>query len=339
MAAVEGTRSNDHGGAVPPRERVAFARLVAVPSARAIAATGLLIHAFAADGIPFHASVGTTADVGSPDDATIIAVGEAPAGEDESVVFPTAVIDAVDPAAVSPHAEGLAAAATWDPSTDGEGALGVPTADWTEGVSSSTLVRGPFSGDADEEWIEAHRDLEEREWRSALALSCLDDHPTAATSAAVTGFLDATPLPDGPFATDAGTIDVLDVLSARHPGLALAVCCGGRDHRDVALTTWRREASAVHAAIDGAGEAARNHRVIRIEDAPLGPTARVIGLVREAGEPFVVTDGTAVAVGNAPDRWQPDQLTNVVRHVDARLTGNLVGDLEDLVATLQEGDT
>lgn len=345
MAAVEDTRSDERGGGVPPLDSARFVRLFVAPTASAIAAAGIAVAALRAHGTPHHVSVGDIAPEERPTDATVFAIGHGTA--EIPTVSPAGVLEAVDTDDLPGIVDGLAATARFGGEASGGGNVGLPTAGSNADLPSSTLVRGPFSGDDTdhEPWRARDHEDDERTRRAAIALGCLEEHATDRAATAVSRFLDARPLPAGPFATDAGTFDVLDVLADRHAGLALAVCCGQASAHEVALTTWRREAAAVHRELDDIldDESADSEGPTRIEDAPLAPIARLARMARTGDGPVVITDGTGVVVSDAAERegGRREQLAPAVRavigHGDGRVGGILVDDVEAVVDAI-EGD-
>ncbi len=336
MAAATGANPDDGTEGLSSLDSADFVRIFVAPTAEAIAAAGLIVARLDVTETPFHASVGTATPAA---DATTVAIGRMDAHDDVAVVRPESVIDAIDAEGSSRDTAGLVATIRWATTaskSDQTGQLGLPTEDWQANLQSSTLVRGPFSGEGEEptNWIAAHENYDDRSLRSAITLSTLEAHPTIDMAKRLQPFLAARSVSDGPFVTDAGTFDILDVLSARHPGLALAVCCNHERERDVAVTTWRRESTAVHAVIDqaiadgtlDAGEP------ITATDAPLAPTARLVRTLRADDSPVVVTDGTTVAVAAVDPTELDEQLEAPVYHGDGRVVGTIRRDLNSVLS-------
>ena len=342
MAAVEGTESADRDGTVLPIASANFVRLSVAPTARACAAAGIVTAALETHQTPFHASIGHPPE--SPEsDTTTIGIGGTPAGEAAIAVDPRSVIDAVGMDDSTGSLDGLVTTIR-HPTEHPDDTLGLPTTEWTADLSMSTIVHGPFSGDESTAWIDEYGDGDDRTVRSAIGLACLDDHPTTSMATAVETRLGARELEDGPFATDVGAFDVLDVLCDRHAGLALAVCCGHRQASDTALETWRREALAVHRAIDECigDETLDEKALLTVNDVPLVPFLRLCSTIRGLEEPLAVTDGTTVAVAVSPDLENrcaeqiSSDVTRPVPHGDGRISGPIAGDVDAIVSAVKE---
>ena len=340
MAAVEGTELADRDGTVLPLASANFVRLSVAPTARACAAAGIVTAALETHETPFHASIGQSPEEDKTDTTTIV-IGGTPATEAAVSIDPRTVIDAVGLEDRRDSLAGLVTTIRY-PAETNDDSLGLPTTEWTVDLPMSTIVRGPFSGGENSTWIDEYGDEDDRTVRSAIGLSCLDEHPSASMATALRTLLRARELEAGLFATDVGTFDVLDVLCDRHAGLALAVCCGHQQARDTALETWRREARAIHGAVDKCIDDGAMHEeaVLSVKDVPLVPFVRLCSTIRGSEEPLIVTDGTAVAVAVSPDLEQrcaeqvSTDVTRPVTHGDGRISGTIAGDVDEIVSAV-----
>ncbi|SHH32214.1 hypothetical protein [Halobaculum gomorrense] len=350
----------------------AFVRMYPRPTGDALAAAGVLARALDERGTPFQ--VRTTRGDAVPDgDGSALAVGWpapnatgiAPGSRPVSAVA-AAIADALgaDPDPLVGLA-GVVAAGT----VSGDGASGglleeaerrgvvdrrpgvaVPTADLADGLAHSTLIRTPYSGDA-----EAARevcadlgiadsdgdDLDEGDHRrlaSAVALDATADATERAVSA-VERALRPYATPTGPFATLGGHADVLSALARERPGLGVALALGG-DVADAALATWRDHAARVHEALadpttgryDGAF-------VARVEAAPADAPALAAAarLVHDYASPepvaLVVSDDAAAAASDGSS----DVTAALGAGVDAT-TDSDEGDRDDPAGVDRDGE-
>lgn len=324
MAVLDG----DTGTTNADAERLVsapFVHLVPALTVDALAATRLLLARLAHERIPYQ--VTRRADA-IPDGSTYVAIGT-PQSDADLVLTPGAAtaqaVELLSALDVHGAPEWAAVGTTFEstaPDDERPGVMGVPSADDPAALAGSTLLHGPFSGDA----TAAERLLAAgtgRDVATAVALETLRTAPaTPSLAAAVTTFLGARPTPDGPFATTAGTADVLDVLVDIDPGLALALACGHDAVADRALTLWHEHAPAVHDAVERADNA------IQLDDevAPVGAAARLIRSVRAPDEHVVVRSRTRLAVAS-PDPGDTglvdvfaDLDRPVVDHGDGRVT-------------------
>jgi len=297
-----------------------FAHVVAHADGDALASAALLARACSARGTPYQVSTATSAGgaarrVDASDaDATVVAVGVDPAGAAATLASDLATPAAFDAATgladVTEEMATLAlagvAAGGGVPERDAPAAadrapaarrpgIAVPTADLVDGLAHSTLVHGPFSGDADaagatlaELNLPAELDADDR--RRLASVVALDASAGEAASAeAMERAL--RPLATGAqFATVGGFADVLDAVARTDPGTALALALG-HDVRTAALDAWREVATAVHEAVRTAEPARHSGLVVAdVGDAPVWTAAR---LLRDARSP----ESAALAVG------------------------------------------
>jgi len=165
------------------------------------------------------------------------------------------------------------------PGTDGSGGLletaeqaglvnrragvGVPTADLADGLTHSTLVDAPFSGDT--EATEAllaeldlpadQADLDEAAHTRVASMVAIEtttaDASTPNAAETVETALRPYATPNGPFETLGGYADVLSALARESPGLAISLALGAPNVADEAVEAWRDHANAAHRALDG----------------------------------------------------------------------------------------
>ena len=268
-------------------ESAGFVWLLARPDADSLAGAGLLARALGDRGIPFQVSVTDRRERDERANAnTRAADADADVGGDEDddltiALGPTdAAVTTLDPAdgPLSVQAAALVGAigdrpdpvlahvgavtSGFDPglSLDDESVdirplesrpgVGVPTDDPVDGLAHSTLVRAAWSGDPDAV-AEAIGGAEGQELASLVAIDAVGaPDASARAGATLDRFLHPQVTPDGPFATVAGTADVLAATARMAPGVGVALALG-HDVTDAALDVWREHAIAVHAAIDG----------------------------------------------------------------------------------------
>ncbi len=180
--------------------------------------------------------------------------------------------------------------------------LAVPVADIADGLAHSTLLSGPFSGDA-----EAARatlgeldlpadptDDDRRRVASLVALAVTEDATERATDSIARGL---HPYVGGPFETVGGYADVLDAVARQAPGTGIALALGHAGVRENALSAWRTHASDAHRAVAAATTGRYDGLFVARGDAmPVGTVARLVADFH-APEPvtLVVTDGEAAA--------------------------------------------
>ncbi|MFB6308234.1 MAG: hypothetical protein ABEH35_02800 [Haloarculaceae archaeon] len=306
-----------------------FVRLVAAATGDAVAATGTLARALDDDGTPFQATVaGPFADPDRDTEADLtVAVGRADPVADVAVCGPdpTSVTafevarelgDTPDPtlalagAIAAGERSGMVAEAAEQAGIERRPGVAVPVADLADGLAHSTLIRAPYSGDADgardalsERDIPATHDtlaaIDEETGRRLASLVALDvtgsDDATPRAASAVERAL--RPYVGGPFGTVGGYADVLDAVARERPGTAVALALGHDAVRDGALDAWRTHARQAHAAVRESTTGRYDGLFVARGDAmPVETVARLVAEFRSP-EPvtLVVTDGEAAA--------------------------------------------
>jgi len=300
-------------------ERAAFVRLVSDATGEALAATGVLARALAADDTPFQASV--VAPFADPDRTTeadvTVALGAGHGSADHTLsATPAATAFAVvrelgaDPDPVlalagtvaGGNVDGTVTDAAERAGIDRRPGLAVPVADIADGLAHSTRLSGPSSGD-----IEAARttlaglDLpadptadDRRRVASLVALAVTADAPERATETVAAAL---HPYAGGPFETVGGYADVLDAVAREAPGTGIALALGHEGVRENALSAWRTHARHAHGAVANATTGRYDGLfVARGDEMPVGTVARLMADFH-APEPvtLVVTDGEAAA--------------------------------------------
>ncbi|EMA61919.1 hypothetical protein [Halorubrum lipolyticum] len=265
-----------------------FVRLVATDDGDAVAAAGLLARALRAVGTPFQVRVSRDPVPDAGDDAVAVSIGAdrgphaisgtgRPASAD---AFAIARALGVDPDPIVTLAGVVAAGSV--PGTDGSGdaleaaersdrvrrrpGVALPTADLGDGLAASTLVRTPYSGDAEAAraalaTIGLPADLDDDAHRRLASLVAVDvaDAEGASTRAASAVERALRPYETvgdaAPFETVGGYADALDALAREAPGtgVALALAADPSDGlRTAALDAWRTHGLAAHRALDAA---------------------------------------------------------------------------------------
>ncbi|WP_324662750.1 hypothetical protein [Haloarcula sediminis] len=296
----------------------AFVRLVSDATGAALSATGLLARALAADDTPFQASV--VAPFADPDRTTeadvTVSLGAGGHGADHTLsATPAATAFAIarelgagDPVlalagtVAGGDADGTVADAAERAGVERRPGLAVPVADIADGLAHSTLLSGPFSGDAEAARAAlAELDLpadptddDRRRVASLVALAVTEDAPERATEAVARGL---HPYVGGPFETVGGYADVLDAVAREAPGTGIALALGHEGVRESALSAWQTHAARVHSAVADATTGRYDGLfVARGDEMPVGTVARLVADFH-APEPvtLVVTDGEAAA--------------------------------------------
>jgi hypothetical protein len=313
-----------------------FVAVSAAPTGDALAATGLLVRACRARGVPFQSRVRHDPDPPTPDDDTLtIRVGDDGAadlaldgGARPASVDAHAVATAVEGADPSPTlALAGAKAAGVGPGSAGalletaerrglvarRPGLAVPTADLADGLANSTRLRAPVSGDVGAaRALLAEADLsatlDDEGHRRVASLVAVETATAAGASeraaAAVEWSLRPYATPEGPFETLGGYADVLGAVAREAPGTGVALALGG-DARAAALDAWRGHARAVHGLLDAATTARYGGVfVARADDATPGRLATAARLLRDYRSPepvaLVVAEGAAAASATEP---------------------------------------
>lgn len=371
-------RTDTTTAADDPLERVAtmlssasFVRLLAGADGDGLAAAGLLARALRRVDVPFQVRVDALG-VGEPssDDGVLVGVGSAYANADVTIAPETGpaslrasrvaaeVVDGTDAAAPDPTLAlaGVVADGAHPASVAGElvaaaeeagtvvqrPGVAIPVDDAVDGLTHSTLLHAPFSGDND---------------ATASALSSLslphgdtDDGSDAAGEArrsiasrvalAVAGDGDATPraadtveralrpyaTPEAPVATLGGFADVLTATARERPGTGIALALG-HGGRDAALDAWREHGRTVHTALDSASTTRHDGAfVVRVGDADAGTPGRLATLARLARdfrspEPLVVAVGDGVAAVSARESGAADAAATLAAEFPAAEAG------------------
>ncbi|WP_256288161.1 hypothetical protein [Halobellus inordinatus] len=357
------SRSDAGTSADAPTESVAsalsaaaFVRVVCHAGGDALAAAGLLARGLRSADVPFQVRVASL-DAAAPaaDDGVFVAVGTEHPDADVTIrstdgpvsrrAYDVAIAlgrddgarDDVVASDVTLALAGVAAAGAHPGSVagslveaaDGMGAIerrpgvAIPVDDVVDGLTHSTLLRAPFSGDVDtvESALASLADPTASDAETRRSIASLvaftvagDDAATPRAATAVERALRPYATPDGPMATLGGFADVLHAVAVERPGTGVALSLG-HGGREAALDAWRTHGTAVHRAIDD------------------GHTGRYDGV-------FVVRGD----VGGNPDARDhsttPGRLATVARLVrDFRSPEPLVVALDDGVAALSARET
>jgi len=196
--------------------------------------------------------------------------------------------------------------------------VATPVDDAVDGLTHSTLLHAPFSGDRDatasavsslrlpDDEADADADAESRRSiasRVALAIAG-DDDATPWAADAVERVLRPYTTPEAPVATLGGFADVLTATARERPGTGVALALG-HGGRDAALDAWREHGRAVHHGLDAASTT-RHDGVfaVRVEGEVAGTPGRLATLARLARdfrspEPLVVAVGDGIAAVSA----------------------------------------
>ena len=196
--------------------------------------------------------------------------------------------------------------------------------DIVDGLTHSTLLHAPFSGDENavaDEFDSVLRDdadaLDDEARRSVASLVALavagDEAATPRAATAVERALRPYATPDGPMATLGGFADVLNAVAGERPGVGVALALG-HGGRNAAVDAWRTHGSAVHRALHNAHTgrydgvfAVRSDVRAESESASDSAVAArlrtVAGLARDfrSPEPVVVALGDGIAAISAVD--------------------------------------
>jgi hypothetical protein len=276
-----------------------FVRVLTRADGDGLAAAGVLGRALSALDTPFQVGVAPTAagrrrraagPAAPGTDALTVLIGETP-GSDTEVVPETDRPASASAAAITrelgvdddgPLARAGAIAAGVSPAsipeldrqgTERRPGVAVPTTDLADGLTHSTLVHAPFSGDETAAGallseLGLPADLDDgarRRVASAVAIAATDHEPAERYGRDVERLLRPRPTPDGPFETLGGYADVLAATAAVAPGTGVALALG-HDVRSAALSAWREHGRAVHATL-------RDVRTSRYDGALVAQTA------------------------------------------------------------------
>lgn len=334
-----------------------FVRLIAAATGDAVAASGLLASALAADDVPYQTSVvglpdratnGTDADetvaLGRPAEAADIAVGIGTAPASTAAYEVAADLGRPDPTLAlagaaadgrSPESELLGAAEEFG--LDRRPGIATPGVGPADGLAHSTLVHAPFSGDHEAAADAlAGLDLPEQfdtdarqRLASFVALTVAADAETT-DRAAVTVEQFLRPWAGGPFDTVGGYGDVLAATARDRPGLATVLTIGTGD-TDAALTVWRDHSRRAHAAVRDASTGRYDGLfVARCTETdsqpPVGTVARLVSGYRSP-EPvvLVVAADVAEARGTEDADSGTPHVGEVIRKSAAQVGGDGAG--------------
>ncbi|MWV39505.1 exonuclease [Natrialba sp. INN-245] len=315
-----------------------FVRLVTRADGDALAASGLVARALAERGTPFQLTVGRT--VAERTHRSQAVADESAAGRDLTLVVGAvdadvprldttdrpatlAAVDLVRGLDVDPDPilalAGLVAAGVdpgageseWILETAQERGLverrpgvAVPTRDPVDGITHSTRLCAPWSGDPDavretlesaDVPVDSVTDLDGDDQRAIGSLVALDavgtDEATATAAEAVERVLRPYATPDGPFETVGGYADVLEASARTEPGTGAAFAMG-HGAREPTLDAWREHGRNAHDALSAASTGRYDGLfVVGVDDGPVETVARIAAAYRSP-EP------AALAVGN-----------------------------------------
>ncbi|WP_336327728.1 hypothetical protein [Halovenus sp. HT40] len=251
-----------------------FVRLVAAADADSVAAAALLADGLGQQEIPYQTSVTPLAQPAerSTDVDLTIGIGRPVTGSDAQIGLDGAAARTAHAAARDLGAGDLALALAGTVAAEGHPGdelatianerglerrpgVAVPTVDLADGLTHSTLVRAPFSGDRKAvesmfDRLDLPADPSEEDRRrlaSAVALAVAGDpEGSDRGSEAVETLL--RPLSGGPFGTIGGYADVLAAVAREQPGLAIVLALGKLDD-ERALDHWRTHGQRAHEAI------------------------------------------------------------------------------------------
>lgn len=324
------TAGRDQTSATPPSDVAGaldgaeFVRLVARATGDGLAAAGLLARALSARDTPFQASVARPfEDAARATDADVtVSVGASSVEADvrvraeplstEAVEIVRALGEQPAPAlalagtTVSGDRDGTAGGAIAEQAGfERRPGLAVPVPDYADGLSHTTLLHAPFSGEraAVEEALAAldlPDALDEDAHRRVASLAALavagDESASDRASEAIERALH--PYLGGPFETIGGYGDVLDAVARQRPGLGVALALGHDGVREQALDAWRTHANRAHTGIRTA-ETERYDGLFAVRGDAM-PVSTVARLAAQFRSPEPVT--LAVAEGEASVR-------------------------------------
>ena len=370
-----------------------FVRLVAADDGDSVAAAGTLAGALRKRGVPFQVRVSRDPVPDAPDDEVAVTVGGrggARATESASATHgiggtkrpASATAFAVarelggDPDPVTVLAGSVAAGSV--PGADGTSdaldaaelagqvtrrpGVAIPTADLADGLSASTLLRAPYSGDPEAARAavaaldlpaalddDAHRRLASLVAVDTAAAEGASDRAPAAIECALRPYA----IEDGktPFETVGGYADVLGALAREAPGTGVALTLASNPSDGLvtaARDAWREHGLAAHRALADATTGRYDGCVVARVDATTGTLPTVARLLREfrSPEPIAIAlDESSGAIAAAAT--ESVGLGDVCRSVAAELGGDgwgtetrgglePIGDPTDALAALRE---
>ena len=346
-----------------------FVRLVASADGDGLAAAGLLARALRRADVPFQVRV-DAGDATAPagDDGLLVCVGSAsanadvivapdaepaglrayriaveisrdtgPAAPDPTLALAGIVADGANPASVAGDLIETAEAAGAIARRPG---VAIPVADVVDGLTHSTLLHAPFSGDRDaaatamsslslpDGATDADTDAEpRRSVASCVALAVAgDDDATPRAADAVERALRPYATPEAPFATLGGFADVLTATAREQPGTGIALALG-HGGPDAALSAWRTHGRAVHAGLDSASTTRHDGVLVaRIGDGTAGAPGRLATIARltrdfRSPEPLVAAVGDGVAAIAARESGAADAAATLAAEFPAAAAG------------------
>ncbi|GGJ08942.1 hypothetical protein GCM10008995_18540 [Halobellus salinus] len=348
-----------------------FVRLLASADGDGLAAAGLLARALRRVDVPFQVRVDALG-AGRPssgDDGLFVGVGSAYVNADATVAPETApaslrasriaaevggtdaaapdpvlalagvVADGAHPASVAGE---LVAAAEDAGSAVQRPGVSIPVDDAVDGLTHSTLLHAPFSGDHDAAAAavsslsrsdngadsDSAADTEtRRSLASRVALAVAGDNDAVPRAAdAVERAVRPYTTPDAPVATLGGFADVLTATARERPGTGVALALG-HGGRDAALDAWREHGRTVHSALDSASTTRHDGVfVARVDEAAAGTPGRLATLARLARdfrspEPLVVAVGDGIAATSARESGAADAAATLAAEFPAAAVG------------------
>jgi hypothetical protein len=300
-----------------------FVRLIAAADADSVAAAALLADALGQQEIPYQTSVTPLARPAerATDADLVIGIGRAVTGSDEQIGLDGAAARTAHATARELGAGDLSLALAGTVAAEGHPGdelttvakkhgierrpgIAVPTTDLVDGLTHSTLVHAPFSGDrtAVESELTALNlpadptEEDRRRLASAVGLAVAGgSEGTDHGSEAIERFL--RPLSGGPFGTIGGYADVLGAIAREQPGLAVVLALGKLDSKQ-ALEHWRKHGQRVHEAIRAATTSRYDGLFVLhcSEDAPVGTVAELVADYRSPEPIVLVVDPHRTAV-------------------------------------------
>jgi hypothetical protein len=346
-----------------------FVRLVASADGDGLAAAGLLARALRRADVPFQVRV-DAGDATAPagDDGLLVCVGSAsanadvivapdaepaglrayriaveisrdtgPAAPDPTLALAGIVADGANPASVAGDLVETAEAAGTVVRRPG---VAIPVDDVVDGLTHSTLLHAPFSGDRDataavlsslslpDGATDADTDAEpRRSVASCVALAVAgDDDATPRAADAVERALRPYATPEAPFATLGGFADVLTATAREQPGTGIALALG-HGGPDAALSAWRTHGRAVHTGLDSASTTRHDGVLVaRIGDGTAGAPGRLATIARltrdfRSPEPLVAAVGDGVAAIAARESGAADAAATLAAEFPAAAAG------------------
>ena len=349
--------------------KAGLVRLAPAATGDGVAAAGVLARSLNAIDVPYQIGVetgdatrGTEADVTLALDRDQPGVDETLGGDQPASAAAFEVARSLDEqsASATVAAAGVLAAggeptgplaeAITDAGIERRPGVAVPTDDLVDGITHSTRLHAPFSGDPEavrnalgDVAIEPTDDEERRRLASLVALQTVDAGSTSAR--ATESIANALrPYAGGPLTTLEGYADVLDAAVREDPGAAVALALG-HDAREDALDAWRSHARSAHEALQAASIQRHSGLVVAEIEGPIETVARLLRDYRSP-EPLALVAGDGhVALAATEDQEGANILETATESFD--LSGRVAGDadlaiqsypgeIERLVAAIRE---